>query len=67
MPTALCPICQGRVFVDSSSDMGEVIVCDECDSELELVGMDPIELDPLTETDEEEYDDGFNIFEGDED
>ena len=49
-------------FVDAKTDMGETVVCDECEAQLELVGLDPFELDPVAESDSE-YGDGFNIFE----
>ena len=52
-------------FVDASTDMGDTLVCDDCDSELELVGLDPFELDPAQPPDPE-VGDGFNIFEEDE-
>jgi len=45
VPTAICPECEEEVYVDSDSEQGEIISCDECDSDLELVGLDPIELD----------------------
>ena len=62
MPSARCPVCEERVFVDASTEMGEIVICDECESDLELVGLDPFELDPATEPNEE-VGDGFNIFE----
>lgn len=64
MPSAKCPKCKERVFVDASTDMGEIVECEECDSKLELVGMDPIELDPANEN-VDELEDGFNIFDRD--
>jgi lysine biosynthesis protein LysW len=63
MPSATCPVCQERVFVDATTEMGELVLCEECDTHLELVGMDPIDLDPANH-DPDEYEDGFNIFDG---
>ncbi|CAN5466885.1 hypothetical protein BH20ACI1_BH20ACI1_04560 [soil metagenome] len=45
MPTTACPECSEDVFVDAESEQGDIISCDECGSELEIVGLDPIELD----------------------
>jgi len=45
VPTAICPECESDVFVDADSEQGSIIVCDECHTKLELVGLDPIELD----------------------
>jgi lysine biosynthesis protein LysW len=64
MPSTVCPLCKERVFVDASKEMGEIILCEDCDSKLELVGMDPIELDPASE-DVDELEDGFNIYDND--
>ena len=61
MPSARCPVCEGRVFVDALTEMGEIIICDECESDLELVGLDPFELDPATDPNDEVSDE-FNIF-----
>jgi alpha-aminoadipate carrier protein LysW len=45
MPTTACPECSEDVYVDADSEQGDVVTCDECGTELEIVGLDPIELD----------------------
>lgn len=45
MPTAVCPECDEEVYVDADSEQGDVVACDECGADLEVVGLDPIELD----------------------
>ena len=55
MPTGTCPECEAEVHVDTDSDKGDVVSCDECGSQLEIVGLDPVELD-IVEEDEEDYD-----------
>jgi alpha-aminoadipate carrier protein LysW len=45
MPTTICPECSEDVYVDADSEQGDVISCDECGTDLEIVGLDPIELD----------------------
>ena len=62
MPKAQCPDCEEKVFVEAGKELGAVVLCEDCDSRLEVVGLDPLELDPYHESDEESYDDGFNIF-----
>ncbi len=57
MPTAVCPECDEEVYVDADSEQGDTVTCDECGAELEVVGLDPIELD-LYEGGED-YDDDF--------
>jgi alpha-aminoadipate carrier protein LysW len=56
MPTVNCPDCEEDVYVAAETELGELVVCDECGEELEVVGLDPIELDPY-------MDDGFEEFE----
>lgn len=57
MPTTACPECSENVYVDSESEQGDIISCDECGTELEIVGLDPIELDIYNEDDYDDYDD----------
>ncbi len=61
MPTTVCPECAEEVYVDAESEQGDTVSCDECGIELEIVGLDPIELDIYEESgyddsdEEEEY------------
>ncbi|MDQ3686558.1 MAG: hypothetical protein M3430_13300 [Acidobacteriota bacterium] len=60
MPTGTCPECEADVHVDTDTDKGDAITCDECGTELEVVGLDPVELDvvedgDLDEDEEEEF------------
>ncbi len=61
MPTTACPECSEDVYVDADSEQGDVVSCDECGTDLEIVGLDPIELDIY-----EEKDDDFKVDDGDE-
>ncbi len=49
MPTVVCPECSEDVYVDAESEQGDVVSCDECGVDLEVVGLDPFELDVSTE------------------
>ncbi len=57
MPAALCPECDAEVHVDADADKGSSVTCGECHAELELVGLDPFELDIVDEDDYDDYDD----------
>lgn len=57
MPLAACPECQSEIHVDEDVDKGEIVNCEECDIKLEVVGLDPIELDLAPEDEEDFYDD----------
>ena len=57
VPTGSCPECEADVYVDTDADKGDVLSCEDCGTELEIVGLDPIELDIVEEDDEEEEED----------
>lgn len=52
MPTTACPECSEDVYVDADSEQGDIVSCDECGTDLEIVGLDPIELDVYEEDDD---------------
>lgn len=53
MPT--CPECESNLDVEMDEvDEGDVIVCDECGSEYEVVGIDPLELSRVGDEDDED-------------
>ena len=54
MPTTACPECSEDVYVDADSEQGDVVSCDECGTDLEIVGLDPIELD-IHEGDKDDF------------
>lgn len=63
MPTTICPECKEDIYVDADSEQGDVISCDECGISLELVGLDPIELDICDEkSDYDDYGDDFDDY-----
>ena len=59
MISAECPSCGVEVQFTVSPKIGERVTCKMCETELEVVWLDPIELDwPFEEVDyEEEYED----------
>ena len=56
MPTGTCPECEADVYVDTDADKGDMISCEDCGTELEIVGLDPIELDIADDEEEEDED-----------
>lgn len=56
MPRGTCPECEAEVQVDEDTDKGDVVECDDCGTALEVVGLDPIELDVAEVEEEEEWD-----------
>lgn len=57
MPLAVCPQCEAGIHVDEDVDKGQIIRCEACEVPLEVVGLDPIELDLAPEDEDEEYHD----------
>lgn len=55
MPLAVCPECEAEIHVDEDVDKGEIINCEECEVALEVVGLDPIELDLASDEKEDDY------------
>ena len=44
----LCPECDNPLDIDVDEvDAGEVVTCDECGTELEIVSVEPLELAPV--------------------
>lgn len=60
MANATCPNCETMVFIGSRSREGDLYTCPGCDADLELVWLDPPELEYFYEFDDDEsfiYDD----------
>jgi alpha-aminoadipate carrier protein LysW len=62
VPTGTCPECDADVHVDTDADKGDIISCEECGTDLELVGLDPVELDIVEEEDLDDDDDEDDDF-----
>lgn len=48
-----CPECGAEVVVDNSVVVCEVIICPECDSNLEVISLNPVELALAPEIEED--------------
>ena len=42
---AACPVCDFDVTVDARASVGQRVVCPKCNKRLEIVWLDPVELD----------------------
>ena len=52
---ATCPVCEGSFFVDEEEvEEGDVISCEECGAELEVVSTDPLELEAVEDEESKE-------------
>lgn len=51
-----CPLCDGAIDVEEDElDEGDILACDECGAEIQVAGVNPLELEAAEE--EEEMDD----------
>lgn len=53
MPTGTCPECSESVHVETDTEKGDTVLCEECGTKLQVVGLDPVELD-IDDDDEDE-------------
>ena len=52
---ATCPVCEGTFFVDEEEvEEGDVLSCEECGVELEVVSVNPLELEAVEDEEGEE-------------
>lgn len=50
---AECPVCGAEVALESDAVIGELLECSDCGTELEVLGLDPVELGEAPETEED--------------
>jgi alpha-aminoadipate/glutamate carrier protein LysW len=63
---ATCPECDFEIDIDEyDADKGDTLECDNCGARLEVVSLNPLEFDVVSE--DEEEDDEFDDEEDDED
>ena len=53
MPTAECVECGAEISLHEDLEVGEIVDCGTCGSELEVVGDDPVTLDLAPELEED--------------
>ena len=52
---ATCPVCEGSFFLDEEEiEEGDVLSCEECGVELEVVSVNPLELEAVEDEEGEE-------------
>jgi alpha-aminoadipate/glutamate carrier protein LysW len=57
---AVCPECEGAIDIeDEDVEEGQTLDCPECGAELEVVSTNPLELNAITDEDNEEEQQGW--------
>jgi alpha-aminoadipate/glutamate carrier protein LysW len=64
-----CPVCDGAIEIEEDEvEEGDAISCDECGAELQVTGLNPLEVEAVEEADEDDEDeDDFLVEEEEED
>lgn len=56
-----CPECENELDIEVDElEEGDVVACEECGSEYEVVGVDPLELSKVDEDSEDEEDEYYD-------
>ncbi|MGI6368839.1 MAG: hypothetical protein ACOX2L_10895 [Anaerolineae bacterium] len=59
MPYAACPGCDQNIHLRRTPKLGDIVYCDNCEADLEVVNLNPLELDWPWEEDEDEEEDDY--------
>lgn len=54
MQTTQCPICSSDVIIEEESLEQDLVSCLNCGTELEIVSLQPLQLEPFQESTEED-------------
>jgi alpha-aminoadipate carrier protein LysW len=55
-----CPECENDLDIEMDEvEEGDVVACEECGSEYEIVGVEPLELTPVGDGIDDDDDDAF--------
>jgi len=53
MASTVCVECSSELTIPDDVESGEILDCDTCGTELEVIGVDPIELSKAPELEED--------------
>ena len=63
-----CPKCDAAIDIDEDDlDEGDTVSCDECGADLNVISLDPLELEAADEDEDEEEEDEDFEYDEDED
>ena len=57
MVSACCPDCDGDIILNPTPKVGKGLTCPHCGADLEVIGVDPVELDWAYEESDEDWGD----------
>lgn len=59
MRTTDCPECEADIAIDDDADLHDIVSCEECGTDFEIVAMNPLELDHYEDVDLDDDDEEF--------
>ena len=60
MATTYCPDCDNKIVVNPHPVLGQKLTCANCDAELEVISVDPLEVDWVYDWSWDEEDDDYD-------
>jgi len=57
-----CPMCDEKISIPDDIEIGDLIDCEECDREFEVVSAQPLKLEWVDEEEEVFYEDDENFY-----
>ncbi len=48
-----CPDCDGDIYLNNTTEKGEVVTCKDCSVQLEVVSLQPVKVNPAPKLDED--------------
>jgi lysine biosynthesis protein LysW len=57
MARAYCPDCDERIVFNPTPGIGKRLICPHCDADLEVISVDPVELDWVYEESDDNWGD----------
>jgi alpha-aminoadipate carrier protein LysW len=57
MESGYCPDCDGTIIINPFPVVGKKLTCPHCDADLEVIDVDPVELDWAYEESDEDWED----------
>ncbi|MGD8624814.1 MAG: lysine biosynthesis protein LysW [Anaerolineae bacterium] len=60
MENLYCPDCDGKIVLNPHAKLGQKLACPHCEAELEVIGVDPVELDWAYDWSWDEDDDDYD-------
>jgi len=55
VPDAYCPDCDEKIVIQPEPRLGQRLNCPYCDADLEVINVDPLELDWVYDWSDEEW------------